>query len=221
MTRKNNPQETIESIISVSMQLFNEKGFEKTSMQDIIDASGFSKGAIFYHFKSKEEIFEEAMEKQYEVVKTMMQKWYDEMVGLNAREKLIRLIEYSIHDNELNATNEEMMKIGSVSPHLVVAHMKRNITHGAPVMAKVIHEGIADGSIVCEFPDECAELFMHLANYWCDPVLFDCDLETCGRRLRCLQQIMKDMGVDIMTEEIYDHTMRITEIMLNNIQQNR
>ena len=202
MPRKNNPKETVERIINAAMQLFHEKGFDKTSMQDIIDVSDISKGAIFYHFASKEEIFETAMEKRYEYVTKAMLDWLAEMEGLNAKEKLIALIKKNIGDNEMAAESEKMMKIGMVSPHLVLAHIKRNVAKGAPILAGIIREGITDGSIVTDYPDEAAELFLHLLNYWCDPILFECNISSVRRRLQCLQQIMKNLGVDIMTDEL-------------------
>ena len=54
--RNKNPEQTFEQIVVISAKLFKEKGYEKTSVQDIIDAIGMSKGAIYHHFKSKEEI---------------------------------------------------------------------------------------------------------------------------------------------------------------------
>ena len=56
MPRKKNPKQTLENIVSIATELFVEKGCEKTSMQDIVNALGMSKGAIFHHFKSKEDI---------------------------------------------------------------------------------------------------------------------------------------------------------------------
>lgn len=63
MARKNNPKQAIENIITISAKLFAEKGYDKTSMQDIVDALGMSKGGIFHHFKSKEDIFNAVMER--------------------------------------------------------------------------------------------------------------------------------------------------------------
>ncbi|TGM91087.1 TetR/AcrR family transcriptional regulator [Leptospira licerasiae] len=45
-----------ESILQAAMQCFFSKGFEKTSVQDIADAAGLTKGGIYFHFESKEEI---------------------------------------------------------------------------------------------------------------------------------------------------------------------
>ena len=43
-------------IIDAAMKLFLEKGYENTTMQDIVEASGMSKGTIYHYFKSKQEI---------------------------------------------------------------------------------------------------------------------------------------------------------------------
>ena len=57
MARNKHPEETVNRILSVSFRLFMEKGYEHTSIQDIINQlGGLSKGAIYHHFKSKEDI---------------------------------------------------------------------------------------------------------------------------------------------------------------------
>ena len=45
MARNKHPEETVEKILDVSMRLFSEKGYEHTTIQDIVDALGMSKGA--------------------------------------------------------------------------------------------------------------------------------------------------------------------------------
>ena len=56
MARNKHPEETVAKILDVSMRLFTEQGYEHTTIQDIVDALGMSKGAIYHHFKGKEEI---------------------------------------------------------------------------------------------------------------------------------------------------------------------
>lgn len=41
-------------ILSAAMIVFAEKGFAKASMNDVVRASGLSKGGVYWHFKSKE-----------------------------------------------------------------------------------------------------------------------------------------------------------------------
>jgi AcrR family transcriptional regulator len=45
-----------EKIIETSIELFDRKGFKETSVQEIVEAMGVTKGAFYYYFKSKEEL---------------------------------------------------------------------------------------------------------------------------------------------------------------------
>lgn len=49
-------ERTRQLIIERSAPLFNQKGYAGTSMQDIMAATGLTKGGIYGHFESKEEI---------------------------------------------------------------------------------------------------------------------------------------------------------------------
>ena len=59
MARNPHPEVTERRILAAAKKLFAEKGYDKTSIQDIIDKLGdLSRGAIYHHFKSKEAILE-------------------------------------------------------------------------------------------------------------------------------------------------------------------
>ena len=60
-------QETHNQILSSAEQLFATKGFNGTSMNDIVKDSGFSKGALYNHFESKERLFLSLWEHQTNV----------------------------------------------------------------------------------------------------------------------------------------------------------
>jgi len=56
---KRNPEATVEKILDVFQRLFMKRGFDNTTIQDIVnEMDGLTKGAIYHHFKSKEEIME-------------------------------------------------------------------------------------------------------------------------------------------------------------------
>jgi AcrR family transcriptional regulator len=48
--------DTREKIRSVALQLFAEHGYDKTSLREIAERLGVTKAALYYHFKSKEDI---------------------------------------------------------------------------------------------------------------------------------------------------------------------
>ena len=56
MARNKYPEETVKLILDVSTKMFCEKGYDNTSLQDIINETKLSKGAIYHHFDSKEDI---------------------------------------------------------------------------------------------------------------------------------------------------------------------
>ncbi len=59
MARNKYPEITVEKILEVSQRLFMEKGYDNTTIQDIVnELGGLTKGAIYHHFKSKEEIID-------------------------------------------------------------------------------------------------------------------------------------------------------------------
>lgn len=56
-----NPEGTKEKILKKSGVLFNTQGYKATSISDITTATGFTKGAIYRHFESKEELEKETL----------------------------------------------------------------------------------------------------------------------------------------------------------------
>ena len=45
-----------EEILDVALELFNEQGYEKTSLREIAERLGVTKAALYYHFERKEDI---------------------------------------------------------------------------------------------------------------------------------------------------------------------
>jgi AcrR family transcriptional regulator len=50
------PKGTRERILDIALELFIDKGFDKTSLREIAEKLGFSKAALYYHFASKDDI---------------------------------------------------------------------------------------------------------------------------------------------------------------------
>jgi AcrR family transcriptional regulator len=44
-------------ILAAALQCFAEKGYHATTMDDLVAASGLSKGSLYWHFRSKEQVF--------------------------------------------------------------------------------------------------------------------------------------------------------------------
>ncbi len=55
-------KETSHRILTQAMRIFLEKGYHGTSIDDITQAAGVTKGALYWHFKSKEELLKKIVE---------------------------------------------------------------------------------------------------------------------------------------------------------------
>jgi len=56
LRRMRDPETTRENILKKSGVLFNTRGYKSTSISDITDATGYTKGAIYRHFENKVEL---------------------------------------------------------------------------------------------------------------------------------------------------------------------
>ncbi|GIO41482.1 TetR/AcrR family transcriptional regulator [Paenibacillus apis] len=201
MARNKHPEQTLEQILSVSAKLFTEKSYEKTSIQDIIDALGMSKGAIYHHFKSKEEILEAVMDQQFSYAAEMLNHLIVNTEAPNARLKLIQILENVLADPKAH-TLDKVLSHQIKNPQFVLTGMKNGVEKDAPIIAGIMIQGQEDGSITTEFPYECAEVFMLLINIWINPTLFRRNRAETISRLTFLQQMMRSLGADIITDQL-------------------
>ncbi|MFN2104873.1 MAG: TetR/AcrR family transcriptional regulator [Candidatus Promineifilaceae bacterium] len=54
---ENDPNSTKGKILDAALDIFSRKGFYNTRLDEIVDASHTSKGAIYFHFPNKERLF--------------------------------------------------------------------------------------------------------------------------------------------------------------------
>ena len=213
MARNKYPEETIQKILDVSLKLFLEKGFEYTSIQDIVDnLGGLSKGAIYHHFKSKDEILIGVMNRLYETHDNEWAELKSDRSGYNGRERLKRLLEaslYSSRQDEVFQMAPDFLK----NPQMLILQLKSLYESTVPeYIMPIIEDGVKDGSIVTDYPKELAEVILLLLNIWATPMVYDDELEVLKRRIRFFKVMLEQMGLDIIDDrmiERYDEFCRI------------
>ena len=210
MSKKYNAQSTIDDILSVSAKLFLEKGFNKTSMNDIAKAAGISKGAIYHHFQSKNEIINIVSKKQAQLIKETMENWLSEISTLNGKEQLQALLEKNLDSQEAHYL-DDIMCSRMKSAEFVLSYMQDCVNNDSHLVSKIIQEGIDDGSLSTDFPDEAAEVFLLLLNVWCDSAIFNCNIEKLSMRLRFIQHMMKSIGIDVLTDTLIQQSTDLLE----------
>ncbi|SDE04023.1 TetR/AcrR family transcriptional regulator [Sporomusa acidovorans] len=73
MTKKAPKEQRMEEIIEAAVNEFVVKGYEGTSMQSIAERAGLTKGGLYYHFGSKDEILLAANGRYFEPILEMIQ----------------------------------------------------------------------------------------------------------------------------------------------------
>ncbi len=212
MARNKYPEETVNRILDVAGHLFMEKGYEHTSIQDIIDnLGGLSKGAIYHHFKSKEEILDAVTDR-------IMEESNRKLTGipkrkdLNGIEKLRTLFKSSLG----RPAQDEMFQVAPSfynNPRLLASLLYETIELTGPeYIQPIIEEGIADGSIVAAHPKQLAELISLVANVWINPMIFDSSVEETYHKLLVFDQMLKGMGLDVVDGEMIARMQELTAI---------
>ena len=145
---------TRQRVIAAAVEIFEEFGYGDTSLSDIIDRAGVTKGAFYHHFHNKESvagaIIEDADAKiQDAFVKALSSSSF-------ALENLIRcgfvLAEMTEHDNRVRVGNRLRQALTNVSP--AGAH---TYTRGT-VIAGAVKQAVAEGDL---FDDIDADVVGH------------------------------------------------------------
>ena len=63
MTTHRTKEERRDQIISAAITCFSEKGYYEASMDEIAKAANLSKGSLYWHFKSKRDLFQSLVER--------------------------------------------------------------------------------------------------------------------------------------------------------------
>ncbi|MDE5909750.1 MAG: TetR/AcrR family transcriptional regulator [Lachnospiraceae bacterium] len=216
MARNKHPEETVNLILDVAFRLFMEKGYEHTSIQDIIDQlGGLSKGAIYHHFKSKEDILVAVTDRMTEESNKMLADIRDR-TDLTGKEKLKTLFKESV----LRPVQDEIFTVApdlGNSPRLLLSIFRETAKEVAPnYILPIIKQGISDGSIQTDYPAELAELVILVANIWMNPMIFDDSLEESYRKFMVFRQMMQGFGMDIVDDELLARLQELTSIYRKN-----
>jgi len=200
LARNKYPEETKQLILDVAKKLFLEKGYDATTIQDIIDGlGGLTKGVIYHHFKSKEDIFNQLMAAIAKQSEEEFQK-LGNLTDLNSLEVLQHFLTDTIKRYETLSTlylGQILQKSNRMIGDAYIDLWETNI----PDFKKLVQNGIDDGSIVTEFPDETVEVLVILANMWIGIQLSNWTSEELRRRFLVLKQIMETLNVPIVTDE--------------------
>lgn len=209
MARNKYPEVTVDKILEVSKKLFLEKGYDKTTIQDIVDElGGLTKGAIYHHFRSKEEIMDALSDKMFMENNpfTEMKKRKD----LNGFQKLQAIIKLSYTNQDQSEISKQSIPILK-NPRILVQMLETNCTLVFPLLTELVEEGKADGSIKAKYAKELIEVVQLLSNLWLIPSVFPGTTEELQNRFGFLKSMLDCMELPLIDDEIMEHGKKFLE----------
>lgn len=212
MARNKYPEKTIEKILQVSLTLFSQKGYDKTTIQDIVVALGMSKGAIYHHFKSKEDIAIAICEHHYS---NMNADTIFEDASLTGLEKIRKIALAQVSDSQKHVIDILQFNLLN-DPKFYMMSSPRNFTQNSTLLAPFIELGIQDGSIRAQDAHRAAEVVSLLLNTWIYSPIVAKDVNLVPSKISYLRYLLAQIGIPLINDEIEHLTVSYFTYLMNH-----
>lgn len=198
MTKKYTAEEAKSLILDVSTQLFIEKGYEKTSISDIVKGlDGLTKGAVYHHYASKDEIIDAVVRRfipNEAALTVIMEK--DQLNGL---EKIQALLFEGMFNSE--ASQSRILSFTLLdNPKFFSMYIRTTNEMMAPLVETCLIEGNNDGSVTVAQPKQMAELSILILSTWFIQTLFPNTAETFWEKLMAAKMMLENSGMPIISD---------------------
>ncbi len=155
-----------QEILDYALGLFLSKGYDKTSIEDILIKTGIGKGTFYYYFRSKGELLQEVVMYQAGMVIQAI-KQIAEKSGLNALEKLNEIAEISVQLDRKNFRQRiELVRIFNSPENLRFSKGLSAKVHNLslPVIESIINQGILENIFSVNHPHLVADTYLTLTD---------------------------------------------------------
>lgn len=175
-------------IFTAAKKLFEQQGYENTSIDQIVQEAGVAKGTFYYYFSSKEEALGAMMEEM-------------DATALQALQPLLDKPTPALQKMALALTGLRRFYAGS---HNMLENFKtlkdelmyyKSLIHSVQVLTapfvQIIEQGIQEGVFHCEYPTAFAETILTSAHFLLDGDILPTTHENFVNRLLVVQQLME------------------------------
>ena len=148
-----------DQILDTSLQLFMKKGFDATSISDILSQLDIARGTLYYHFESKEAIMDAIIERLLNQVLEKIEK----LMTNDSLSQAEKFMGFFASINLTQLTGDEEIVDYFNQPQNALFHEKSNrllIKKLSSVLAQIISEGMESGLFDTPYPAETAELIL-------------------------------------------------------------
>jgi len=156
--------ERLNELLDAAQHLFFQKGYEKTSVNDIINKVGVAKGTFYHYFSSKDELLDKLVERftlqTEQLVSQLVQKDIKALKKINYF--FITIRNWKVDNLELMKL---LMRVLYTNDNLLIRHKmySQSIERLEPLLTGIIKQGKKERVFQVTFCKETAELILSMA----------------------------------------------------------
>ena len=198
MTQAAEPERAREVICAAARRLFAQKGYEATTMQDIVAGSGMSKGAIYHHFRSKQEVLRSVVEDECR----HLDEYFAGLAAhseMSVRQRMTALARHLASAGPQSSLGRADW-VGEV-PAALLESLRNSLTVLALHLERMLRQGVESGEIDCPFPSEVAGVLVLLVDVWIDPLIAVDSCERMCQRVDFVVLFLERFGAPVLDDE--------------------
>ena len=149
-----------QELLKIAYEMLLTRGYENTSVDEIIETAQIAKGTYYYYFSSKEQMLEEVIDMMIESETDAAKQILE--ADIPVPQKIVGIIT-SIKPAE----TERPIQDALMEPENVLMHdkiRKKLIEVIAPLLSKVVEEGIDKGIFACDNVPERVRMLLVISN---------------------------------------------------------
>ena len=198
----------LNEILDVSENLFTTKGYEKTTVNDILDGVQIGKGTFYHYFKSKEDVMYAVITRMANIAKTFSQEIAD-MQGLSANEKIQKV--FADQPGRNDGIVEQLHHEDNSAMHL--KSLIETVHAITPAMTQIIEQGIAEGVFSTPYPRESFEFLFAGAQFLLDLGLYKWTQDELLQKTKAFTHVLEiALGAE---EGCFDYIYKMNEAAVN------
>jgi AcrR family transcriptional regulator len=173
-------------LIDAAEELFREKGYEQTSVSDIVKKIDVAQGTFYYYFKSKDDILDAVIDHYIDNSRKAVERLAaDETIDPCKKVEILVNSTLNIYDEKLAAF---MHSEENLATHQ--RYMLRSFDALMPPIVEILEQGVKAGVFNVRYARESVEILLYAFSYLQESIAMCRDREASARLLGAAEDIL-------------------------------
>lgn len=185
------PEERKSEIVAAAGQLFLMKGYDRTTMKDVMEQLQVAKGTIYHYFSSKEDLLEAVVTRMAEEEVMRLEA----VIAASEGTALDRLRQVVLSGHHQEVDHDGMLEHlhQSANAEMHVRLLAQLVTIQAPLYAELLRQGCEENLFTTDSPLECAEFLLSGIQFLTDLGIYPWTQEQLERRWQAFPGLIESL----------------------------